>query len=103
LFDYVQRRIFQITDTKSATSASACPTPTPTPTPSPTPTPTASPTPTPIPSCSIQVEISNNRQQISNNGRWIVFSSNAITPGSFDGNANLTALQADGNQEVWRS
>lgn len=101
LFDYVQRRIFQITDTKSATSASACPTPTPTPTPSPTPTPTTTPTPTPIPTCSIQVEISNNRPQISNNGRWIVFSSNATTPGSFDGNANLVALQADGNQEVW--
>jgi Tol biopolymer transport system component len=107
LFDYVQRRIFQITDTKSATSTSGCPaaSPTPTPTPSPTPspgaTPTPSPAPTPIPSCSIQVEISNNRPRLSNNGRWIVFSSNAITPGSFDGNASLAALQADGNQEVW--
>lgn len=101
LFDYVQRRIFQITNTTSATSAAACPTPTATPTPTPSASPTPTPSATPIPSCTIRVEVSNNRPQISNDGRWIVFSSNAITPASFDGNANLAALQGDGNQEVW--
>jgi uncharacterized protein (TIGR03437 family) len=101
LFDYVQRRIFQITNTTHAINSSGCtsasPTPTPTASPSPTPTPSA----TPLPSCLIQVDVSNNRPQISNDGRWIVFSSNAINPASFDGSANLAALQADGNQEVW--
>jgi uncharacterized protein (TIGR03437 family) len=101
LFDYVQRRIFQITNTTHAINASGCPTPSPTPTPTPSASPTPTPAPTPIPSCSIQVEVSNNRPQISNNGRWIVFSSNAPTPASFNGNANLAALQADGNQEIW--
>jgi uncharacterized protein (TIGR03437 family) len=101
LFDYVQRRIFQITDTKIATNATGCPTASPTPTPTPSASPTPTPSATPIPNCSIQVDVSNNRPRISNNGRWIVFSSNATTPGSFDGNANLAALQADGNQEVW--
>jgi uncharacterized protein (TIGR03437 family) len=103
LFDYVQRRIFQITFTTHAINTSGCAaaSPTPTPTPGATPTPTPTPSATPVPSCSIQVDVSNNRPQISNNGRWIVFSSNAITPASFNGSANLAALQADGNQEVW--
>lgn len=104
LYDYAQRRIFQITNTKSALlAASACPTPSPTPTPSPSPTPTPTPSPTPVPSCSIDVEVSNNQPVLSSNGRWIVFSSNAATPGDFDGNttANHTALSADGNQEIF--
>ncbi|MEA2206044.1 MAG: hypothetical protein QOE77_2820 [Blastocatellia bacterium] len=98
LFDYAQRRIFQITDTKNLQKIpSASPTPTPTPAASPTPT----PGPTPADFTQVEVEVSNNRPVISNNGRWIVFSSNAVTPGLFDGNANRAALLADGNQEVF--
>ena len=99
LLDYAQRRIFQITNT---TNAQKIP-----PTPTPTPTPSASPTPTPTPGATaadlsnVDVEVSNNQPVLSANGRWIVFSSNASTPGSFDGNANRTALLADGNQEVF--
>lgn len=103
LLDYAQRRIFQITNTTNAQIIPASPTPTPTPTP--TPSPSASPTPTPGPTAAdlstVAVEVSNNRPVLSANGRWIVFSSNASTPGSFDGNANRAALLADGNQEVF--
>ena len=116
LYDHAQRRIFQITHTKSALrAASACPTPTPTPTPSPTPspspdasptpspTPTPSPSPTPFPSCDIDVEVTSNKPVISHDGRFLVFTSNALSPGSFDGNdsTNHAVLSADGNQEVW--
>lgn len=76
LFDYAQRRIFQITDTKSVlfdTTAS------------------------PLLFFNIRVDIVNTRPVISNDGKWIAFSSNATTsvpgqtpngtnPGSFDGN-----------------
>lgn len=75
LFDYAQRRIFQITDTKSVLY-------------DPGSTPTVSNT---------RIEIVNTRPVISNDGRWIAFSSNATTsrpatpdatnPGLFDGNA----------------
>lgn len=75
LFDYAQRRIFQITDTKSVLFD-----------------PTA-----PAVFSNIRVEISNTRPVISNDGRWIAFSSNATTstplvpddtnPGLFNGNA----------------
>ena len=75
LFDYAQRRIFQITDTKSVLFDS-----------------TKAPT-----MDNIRVIIVNTRPVISNDGRWIAFSSNATTsrpatpnatnPGSFDGNA----------------
>jgi uncharacterized protein (TIGR03437 family) len=104
LYDYAQRRVFQITNTRSALrAATACPTPTPTPTPTATPTPTPTPSPSPIPGCAIDVEVSNNQPVLSSNGRWIVFNSNASTPASFDGNvaANHTALSADGNQEIF--
>lgn len=116
LYDHAQRRIFQITHTKSALrEPSACPTPTPTPTPSPSPspspdaspspspTPTPSPSPTPFSSCDIDVDVSNNKPVISHDGRFLVFTSNALSPGSFDGNdsTNHAALSADGNQEVW--
>jgi Tol biopolymer transport system component/cell division septation protein DedD len=74
LFDYAQRRIFQITDTKSVlydtTKAATF--------------------------NNIRVEISNTRPVISNDGRWIAFSSNATrstplvpdstNPGLFNGN-----------------
>ncbi|MFL6229119.1 MAG: hypothetical protein ACJ741_10100 [Pyrinomonadaceae bacterium] len=92
LFDFAQRRIFQITDTKSAlkdaTLAIA----------------------TRFLSPNIQVEVSNNRPMISRDGKWIVFSSNAFnqndnssSPFSFDGDVqtNEDALKADGNQEVF--
>lgn len=97
LFDYAQRRIFQITDTKSllkdATMGTGF--------------------------SNIRVDIVNARPVISNDGRWIAFGSNATTstpttpnetnPGNFDGNAfNTTTgttttnpLTADGNTEIW--
>jgi uncharacterized protein (TIGR03437 family) len=86
LFDYAQRRIFQITDTKSArvdpSKAFFDPT-------------------KPTDFSNIKVEVSNNHPTISNNGRWIAFSSNALTPSSFDGDANSAALAADSNQEIF--
>ncbi|HEV2884276.1 MAG TPA: hypothetical protein VGW36_05425, partial [Pyrinomonadaceae bacterium] len=97
LLDYAQRRIFQITDTTSALKPPPSPTPTPTPSASPTP----SPAPTPQDGSTVAVEVSNNRATISTNGRWITFSSNALNPFDFDGNANSAALAADGNQELW--
>lgn len=89
LFDYAQRRIFQITNTTSArvNSANAAITLN---------------TATGQPNFSnVAVEVSNNRPSISRDGRWIVFSSNADTPFSFNGDTNKTALQADGNQEIF--
>jgi len=75
LFDYAQRRIFQLTDTKSVL---------------------IDPTKA-ITFDNIRVEIVNTRPVISNDGKWIAFSSNATTstpsspnatnPGNFDGNA----------------
>ncbi len=96
IFDYAQRRIFQITDTKSLlTNTTLAAT-----------------------SDNIKVEISNLRPVLSNNGRWISFGSNVnsvatpaagITPGSFDAaSLNVTvdttttnALTSDGNTEIW--
>ncbi|MFN2494054.1 MAG: TolB family protein, partial [Pyrinomonadaceae bacterium] len=97
LLDYAQRRIFQITNTTNTQKLPASPTPTPTPSASPTP----APAPTPADYTNVDVEVSNNRPVLSANARWIVFSSNASTPGNFDGNANRAALLADGNQEVF--
>ncbi|MEP7147692.1 MAG: hypothetical protein ABI857_02245, partial [Acidobacteriota bacterium] len=75
LWDYAQRRIFQITNTKSVTNNHFGP-----------------PTPT-----NIRVDITNKRPMISNDGKWIAFASNAYSavacgsnstdPGNFDGNA----------------
>ncbi|CAN5142856.1 hypothetical protein BH20ACI2_BH20ACI2_18760 [soil metagenome] len=75
LFDYAQRRIFQITDTKSVLFNTA----------------------NAATFNNIRITIVNTRPVISNDGRWIAFSSNATTarpqtpdstnPGSFDGNA----------------
>ncbi|HEV2801021.1 MAG TPA: hypothetical protein VGW12_11020 [Pyrinomonadaceae bacterium] len=86
LFDYAQRRIFQLTSTTSARKDATAPAINPT---------------TPTNFNNIAVEVSNNRPYISRDGRWIVFSSNADTPFNFDGDANRTALQADGNQEIF--
>ncbi|MDQ5844632.1 MAG: hypothetical protein M3539_04980, partial [Acidobacteriota bacterium] len=61
LFDYAQRRIFQLTNTKNVTKAPASPTPTPSPAASPTPTPTA----TPADPAQVQIEISNKDPMIS--------------------------------------
>lgn len=94
LFDYAQRRIFQITNTKSVLNNTAN-------------APTLD---------NIKVEILNIRPVISNDGRWIAFGSNATTstpavpnatnPGNFDGNSFTAAngtnpLTSDGNTEMW--
>lgn len=106
LFDYAQRRIFQITDTKSLlTDATKAPT-----------------------FDNVKVDIVNIRPVISNDGKWIAFSSNATcaypgngtippivsttNPGSFDANAapacitgtspnQINNLVNDGNTEMW--
>ena len=98
LFDYAQRRIFQITDTRSLridlTLAFS--------------------------SANTKVLVTNARPVISNDGRWIAFSSNATTstpttpnatnPGSFNPeNFNPVApattpenpILSDGNTEMW--
>ena len=94
IFDYAQRRIFQITDTISlfndTTVAAGV--------------------------ANTKVLIDNNRPTISNDGRWIAFSSNATTstpavpdntnPGSFNANlftnsAGENVLTTDGNTEMW--
>ena len=113
LFDYAQRRIFQITDTKALLNNTAN-------------APTFD---------NIKVDIVNIRPVISNDGRWIAFGSNATcafpgnttvtpnlppivsttNPGSFDPNTtamtfpcNITSgmtvtsnLVNDGNTEIW--
>ncbi|MGH9944853.1 MAG: hypothetical protein ACRD9R_21090, partial [Pyrinomonadaceae bacterium] len=86
LYDYAQRRMFQITDTKSALVAPTGTTPT-----------------SPLFQRNIVVEVSNNRPSISRDGKWIVFTSNATTPFAFDGDTdtNEAALRTDGNQEIF--
>lgn len=98
LFDYAQRRIFQLTNTKAALTDL-----------------TLSGTL----QSNIRVSVANTRPVISNDGRWIAFASNAVStiagntnPGFFDGNLIQTvnnaatrttalALEADGNFELW--
>ncbi|HYP52703.1 MAG TPA: hypothetical protein VEQ42_04145, partial [Pyrinomonadaceae bacterium] len=86
LLDYAQRRIFQITDTTRAL---------------------INPALSPIASSNIDVEVVNIRPQISHDGRYLVFISNAyvdgtsLTPKSFDGQANAAGLKQDGNTEIW--
>ena len=86
LYDYAQRRTFQITNTTSARKDATKP---------------ALSVTNAIDFSNVEVEVSNNRPFISRDGRWIVFSSNADTPFSFDGDANKAALKADGNQEIF--
>ncbi|HEY6245677.1 MAG TPA: hypothetical protein VIX17_17125 [Pyrinomonadaceae bacterium] len=105
LADYAQRRIFQITNTRSV------PNPTPTPSPSPSPTASPSPTPTPVPTPEdlslVKIQIDNRAPMISlapqlvNGVRvyTIVFSSNAPNPANFDGTEGT--LAQDGNSEIW--
>ena len=87
LFDYAQRRIFQITNTKNALKDPAA---------------------SPIDNTNIDVHIVNQHAVISHDGRFIVFVSNAysdaspgLSPANFDGNANASALHADGNTELF--
>lgn len=99
LFDYAQRRIFQITDTKSLRTDTAL---------------------TYI-FTNIKVEITNVRPVISNDGRWLAFGSNATTstptmpnttnPSNFNAESfNVTTgtppvttnpLTSDANIEMW--
>jgi uncharacterized protein (TIGR03437 family) len=84
LFDYAQRRIFQITDTKSLLKDAAA---------------------APIDPNNIEVRVVNLRPVISHDGRYIAFVSNGysdtLTPKQFDGQANAAALRADGNTEIF--
>jgi WD40-like Beta Propeller Repeat. len=94
LFDYAQRHVFQITNTKSLLINPAGPTTDP----------------------NIRIQLYNLDVKISNDGRWIVFSSNATTsrpnapnqtnPGNFDANAYTdpqgnNPMTQDGNMEIW--
>ncbi|CAN5830886.1 hypothetical protein BH20ACI4_BH20ACI4_24100 [soil metagenome] len=107
LFDYAQRRIFQITDTKSLLVDA---------------------TMSPTTSSNIKVAIVNTRPVISNDGKWLALGSNATctfpgtmtipaitnggTPGNFDPNTlsacntgtvmtPVNNLPNDGNTEMW--
>ena len=87
LFDYAQRRIFQITNTKSVLKDAAKPSYDPT---------------------NIEYDVVNLQPSISRDGRFIAFYSNAYSdanpaasPRSFDGPANVAALEADGNSEIF--
>ncbi len=102
IFDYAQRRIFQITDTTSLRANAA----------------------NPFTQANITVLIVNVRPVISNDGRWIAFGSNATiafpgngttlptivstsNPGSFNADSFTTGMPAtntltqDGNTEMW--
>lgn len=78
LWDYAQRRIFQITDTKSVQKNTFGD----------------------FSQANIRIEIANKRPVISQNGLWVAFASNAtasiistpdgLNPGSFDGNTYNT-------------
>jgi len=87
LFDYVQRRIFQITNTKNSLKDTTL---------------------SPIADNNIDVQVVNLRPVISHDGKFIVFVSNAysdadptLSPLNFDGQANAAALHADGNTELF--
>lgn len=86
LLDYAQRRIFQITDTTRAL---------------------VNPNLSPLASVNIDVEVVNLRPQMSKDGRYVVFISNAyvngtgLTPKEFDGQANAAGLKLDGNTEIF--
>lgn len=107
LADYAQRRIFQITNTKNVLKPPPSPSPTPTPSPSPSPSPTPTPAPTPEDLTQVKIRIVNDWSMISlapalsggTRSYIIVFSSNAPSPGSFDGTEGT--LGTDGNKEIW--
>jgi uncharacterized protein (TIGR03437 family) len=94
LFDYAQRRIFQLTDTRHVLNDAAL-------------TGAAR-----FANANIAVEVTNNRPMISRDGKWVVFTSNgfdpadaASTPFQFYGDtaaaAVQTRLKGDGNQEIF--
>src|SRR5258706_2126273 len=114
LYDYAQRRIFQLTNTKSVLNPPGSPSPTPSPSPSPSPSvspsPTATPSPTPVDPSNIAIDVSNNHPIISlepalsagQRTYTIVFSSNApVSPASFDGTNPGGTIATDMNQEIW--
>ena len=86
LLDYAQRRIFQITNTRNAL---------------------INPALSPVAFLNIDVEVVNLRPQLSQDGRYLVFISNAyadgtsLTPKDFNGQPNAAALKLDGNTEVF--
>jgi uncharacterized protein (TIGR03437 family) len=86
LFDYAQRRIYQITNTKNALKSA---------------------TASPLDPANIDVQVVNVRPMLSHDGRFIVFISNgyvdnaATSPQNFDGNTHAAALKLDGNTEIW--
>ncbi len=87
LFDYAQRRIFQITNTTSVLRDT---------------------TKSSVDPSNIDVNVLNIQPSISRDGRWIVFVSNAysdanlsLTPKNFNGAANSAALKLDGNTEIF--
>ncbi len=86
LFDYAQRRIYQITNTKNALK---------------------SVTASPVDPANIDVQVVNIQPALSHDGRFIVFISNgyvdnaATSPQNFDGNTHAAALKLDGNTEIW--
>ena len=87
LFDYAQRRIFQITNTRSVLRNTAAPSYDPT---------------------NIDIQIVNIQPTISRNGRYIAFISNAYSnadpgasPRNFNGPAHAAALRLDGNAELF--
>jgi uncharacterized protein (TIGR03437 family) len=87
LFDYAQRRVYQITNTKSALKDT---------------------TKSPVDPLNIDVQVVNLHPVISHDGKYLVFESNAysdanttLSPKNFDGQANVAALKADGNTEIF--
>lgn len=74
LFDYAQRRIFQITDTKNLLVNTANP---------------------PTTNTNIRVVVINTRPVISNDGKWLAFGSNATC--KYPGNGTITPIEDGGN------
>jgi uncharacterized protein (TIGR03437 family) len=108
LFDYAQRRVFQLTNTKSVLKPASSPSPSPSP--SASPSPTASPTPTPVDPRNVAIEINNVQPMITLQPALIgglrtytiVFNSNApVTPAFFNGTDPGAPTNTDMNQEIW--
>jgi uncharacterized protein (TIGR03437 family) len=87
LFDFAQRRIFQLTDTRSVLTDTTL-------------TGAAR-----FAQTNIAVGINNAKPMISRDGKWIVFQSSAPTPFQFFGDtldaAGIAAAKADSNQELF--
>jgi Tol biopolymer transport system component len=79
LFDYAQRRIFQITDTKSVLFNTTAP----------------------ATFSNVRINILNTRPVISNDGKWIAFSSNATTsrPNAPHADTGANADRADADTQ----